>query len=354
MEIGNKIKQLRYRLGLTQEQLAARLNISPQSISKWETSVTMPDITLLPLLAGELGVSIDELFDLTAEQKLRRIESRIESEEEFSSDIFKEYEDFLKQQLAEHADRARVVSLLAHLYHHRMEADAQRVKKYAHEAILLRPEAKDCQWLLQLAEGQYPWDWNVENHSKTVDFYREVIARDGITPKTTMPYYYIIDNLIADHRADEAEHYLELYRSLPAHKPFLVPIYRAHIALARYDERQADTIIETALSQYAQNSQFLFEVAQYHAKKCEYDAAIDYYERSWKLEQDQTPRYTDALQGIATIYEIMGKYHHAVAACDRILECLKTEWGFSDDDRSVIEVEREKARLLALAANNRP
>ena len=77
MEIGNKIKQLRYKAGLTQEQLASNLGISAQSVSKWETAVSMPDITLLPLLAREFGMSIDELFDLTVDQKLQRIEKRI-------------------------------------------------------------------------------------------------------------------------------------------------------------------------------------------------------------------------------------------------------------------------------------
>ena len=64
MDIGNKIKQLRYKAGLTQEQLASKLGISSQSVSKWETNTTMPDITLLPLLSKEFGITIDELFDL--------------------------------------------------------------------------------------------------------------------------------------------------------------------------------------------------------------------------------------------------------------------------------------------------
>ena len=69
MDIGTKIKQLRYRASLTQEQLAGKLGLSAQAISKWENSVTMPDISLLPSLAETFGVSIDELFDLTTEQK---------------------------------------------------------------------------------------------------------------------------------------------------------------------------------------------------------------------------------------------------------------------------------------------
>ena len=70
MDIGNKIKILRQKIGVTQEQLGEKIGVSGQSISKWETGVTMPDITLLPILSSELGVTIDELFDLTAEQKL--------------------------------------------------------------------------------------------------------------------------------------------------------------------------------------------------------------------------------------------------------------------------------------------
>ena len=69
MEMGQKIKQLRYKAGLTQEQLAEQMGVSAQSVSKWETGASMPDISLLPILAETFGVSIDELFDLTREQR---------------------------------------------------------------------------------------------------------------------------------------------------------------------------------------------------------------------------------------------------------------------------------------------
>lgn len=258
MEIGNKIKQLRYKAGLTQEQLAAKLGISAQSVSKWETAITMPDISLLPTLATELGVTIDELFDLTTDQKLHRIEKRIDIEEEFPSDIFKEYETFLKEQLEESTDKTVILSLLARLYHHRMEADSRRVSRYAREAIMKAPEKKDCQWLLQKAEGASVWDWNISNHTNVIDFYKEVIEKDSVTPKTPMPYYEVMDNLIADHRTKEAKEYLEIYKTLPSHKPFLVPVYEAHIALAEYDENTANEIMEKALETFKDHSGFLF------------------------------------------------------------------------------------------------
>ena len=153
MEFSKKIRQLRFRSSLTQEQLAERLSLSPQAVSKWETGAAMPDISLLPDLAEVFGVSIDELFDLTAEQKMRRIESRMDREEEIDADIFREYEEFLKEKAAEGGpgsteERRQALSLLAHLYHHRLVSDADKVSRLAREAIRLAPEKKECQWLL--------------------------------------------------------------------------------------------------------------------------------------------------------------------------------------------------------------
>lgn len=346
MDIGNKIKQLRYRAGLTQEQLASRLGLSAQSVSKWETAVTMPDITLLPTLAGELGVTIDELFDLTVDQRMHRIENRLDLEEELPSDVFGEYEDFLKTQLAEDPNKAAALSLLAHLYHHRIEADSRRVSKYAREAISRNPEKKECQWLLQKAEGATSWDWNVANHASVIDFYKSVIENDTITPKSPLPYYFLIDNLIADHRTAEARKYLDICKTLPACRPFLIPVYEAHIALANYDAASADAIMADALGEFADNSGFLFESAQYHARKCEYAKAIEFYEASFAEEESKKPRFTDALHGIATIYEIMGDKARAVETYDRMIECIKNEWGYRDGDAAVVEVERKKKRLI--------
>lgn len=344
MEIGAKIKQLRFKAGLTQEQLASRLGISAQSISKWETFVTMPDISLLPLLSEEFGVTIDELFDLTAEQKLSRIEKRIELEEEFSPQVFEEYETFLQEQLVRQEDKYPVISCLAHLYYHRMESDARKVSKYARESIRMKPEQKDCQWFLDMAEGQQTWDWNIANHASVIDFYKDVIKNDSVTPKTPMPYYYLIDNLLADHRTKEAADYLEQYSHLPAHKPFMVSVYRAHIALAEYDEGEADRIMEEAAKEYGDSGAFLFEAAQYYARKVEYEKAVAFYEASW--ERESAPRYVDALQGIATIYGILGDKEKAAQTYDRWLTCLKEEWGYADDDKAVLETKRDKERML--------
>ncbi len=62
MTIGTRIAQLRKEKNLTQEDVANKLGVSPQAVSKWENDMTCPDISLLPSLAFMLGVTTDELL----------------------------------------------------------------------------------------------------------------------------------------------------------------------------------------------------------------------------------------------------------------------------------------------------
>ncbi len=59
---GAMIRRLREGKGLTQAQLAQRLNVSDKAVSRWETGRGYPDIALLAPLAAALGVSVDALF----------------------------------------------------------------------------------------------------------------------------------------------------------------------------------------------------------------------------------------------------------------------------------------------------
>ena len=60
--LGKKISELRKEKSFTQEELAEKLGVSPQAVSKWENDLSCPDIMLLPELASLFDVSIDEMF----------------------------------------------------------------------------------------------------------------------------------------------------------------------------------------------------------------------------------------------------------------------------------------------------
>lgn len=62
MNIGGNIKRLRQRHNLTQDQVAEKLCVSYQAVSKWENNINAPDISLLPEIANLFDVSIDTLF----------------------------------------------------------------------------------------------------------------------------------------------------------------------------------------------------------------------------------------------------------------------------------------------------
>ena len=61
-DFGKRVADLRKGKRLTQSELAEKLNISNKAVSRWETGEGYPEITILPTLAKELGVTIDELL----------------------------------------------------------------------------------------------------------------------------------------------------------------------------------------------------------------------------------------------------------------------------------------------------
>lgn len=60
--LNDNIRTLRKRMGLTQVELAERLNVSQSTITSWENGTRRPDLDLLPILAQIFGVTIDVLL----------------------------------------------------------------------------------------------------------------------------------------------------------------------------------------------------------------------------------------------------------------------------------------------------
>lgn len=73
--IGENLKRLRKEKGLTQEQLAERLNVSFQAVSKWECGDGYPDIVMLPSIAQIFGVSLDELVGMQKYAATKRLKN---------------------------------------------------------------------------------------------------------------------------------------------------------------------------------------------------------------------------------------------------------------------------------------
>ncbi len=86
MSLGNHLYHARKKRGLSQEEVAEKLGISRQTVSKWETDETLPDIRQSKRLAVLYGLSLDELVDFDID--VREIQDAIDrTSEEVSEKI---------------------------------------------------------------------------------------------------------------------------------------------------------------------------------------------------------------------------------------------------------------------------
>ena len=110
MTLGGKIKKARTECGLTQEQLAAKMMLSRQAITKWEADKGIPDISNLKLLAKLLNVSIDYLLDDCKEIDISVIRENIDLSQYGKALIKKKLTDKL---MLEEYPSAEIRTLLA-------------------------------------------------------------------------------------------------------------------------------------------------------------------------------------------------------------------------------------------------
>ncbi len=75
MEFNNKLYELRKQKGFSQEELASRLNVSRQTVSKWEVGESTPDMEKLVAISALFEISLDELvLDKVPEQPCQPVQ----------------------------------------------------------------------------------------------------------------------------------------------------------------------------------------------------------------------------------------------------------------------------------------
>ena len=102
INIGNKIRELRKKKGITQEALASVLSVSPQAVSKWESGLTYPDMEMIPVIAGYFEVSMDILFDYDVREMKAKIQKIIDDAWDYLFDDTPKYIEIIKTALLEY------------------------------------------------------------------------------------------------------------------------------------------------------------------------------------------------------------------------------------------------------------
>lgn len=87
MEFHNKLYNLRKQKGLSQEELANRLNVSRQTISKWEVGDSTPEMEKLIAISDLFGISLDELVMDKAPVKTEEVSAKSELVSELTEKV---------------------------------------------------------------------------------------------------------------------------------------------------------------------------------------------------------------------------------------------------------------------------
>ena len=331
MEMGKEIRRLRNARGLTQEALAAALNVTAQTVSKWECGNSIPDVQLLPEIAVYFGVSIDQLFAMSPEQQMERIENHI-----YDRGMFTEAEERqLEQQLGVFAEdpalEGQAKLLLTKLYNNQAEQYRLLAVEMGKEAVEKTDSGHDAVSELANAWGSYMPDWNVRNHHALIDWFSDYCRRH---PDNRAALMWLLDNLIDDRRLTEAREWLEKLARIDS--SFRTPMYRYLIALAAGEkdesEKQKRELEALADSEWC----CALTLGDICTQRQEYDEAVAWYRRGQELQP--SPKFTDSATSIAHICEIRGDREGAIEAYREVLRLLKEDWGIvSGEEREAVE-----------------
>ena len=134
MSFGKTIKDLRRKQDLTQERLAEILSISPQAISRWETDMAMPDISLIAPLCHLFNISADELLGIDRTRRKEAVRAICEQADQYARrGYLVEAREILEDGLQKYPDNGQIITEL--MFVSSWQKDATGDDKYLHEAI---------------------------------------------------------------------------------------------------------------------------------------------------------------------------------------------------------------------------
>lgn len=341
MEIGNQIRQLRQRRGITQEALAEHLRVTPQAVSKWERGAATPDITLLPEISAYFGVTIDELFALSDETRMERIQNMLWDVRFLSQAEVESARTFLLKKAEKEPANGRPHELLADMENHIAREHQTKAAEYAMEALNRDPGLRNAYGELIWAMNGKVADWNGTNHCALIDFYQSYIEAH---PDCRNAHMDIIDQLIDDYRIEDANAYCD--RLAAINDSYRVPLYRGKIAWYDGRREEAFAIWAEMEQQFPEEWCVYHNMADFFVRSRKYEEAEIYYRKA--IDVQKAPRFTDPFEALAQFYEMRGDYTAAVRTLEENLEVCDKEWHFNTGesaDRIRREIERLKKKL---------
>ena len=211
MKLGEIILARRKALGLTQEQVAERLGVTPQAVYKWEKEIACPDVSLLIPLARLLETDLNNLFDFHASPTQEQI-----------AQLVNDISDIATQEGGVETAFERVRAAL---------------REYPSSAQLHLSLAAVLEGVLNLCGADEP-----ERRRELEDMYRVAAASDDLRIRVTAQSMLLM-RLVNAGKLDEAEAMLD---AIPDPTPLKWP-YQVQILRARGLPDEAASLLETRI-----------------------------------------------------------------------------------------------------------
>ncbi len=263
----DNLRRLRLEKGYTQEQLAKKLDVAPQSVSRWECGTTLPDVMMLPTLAQIYGVTIDDLYRENvkpypnlAQRLLAVYEATGRSEDFLAAE--KEFE-----RLVAGSHTADDLKAFGVLYHYMTKYCAARAQNYLEAAI---HAAEEGDWVhSSAAQQKIALLCDLGRGSEEAERYDRELDMDRADPQRWLLC------VTAHERAGETQRALEL--------------------------------VEEALSRFPENALLHIHAGDICRTLKEYDRAFAYWRQAKELE----PKQLDVDFSMGFCYEELGQYENA-------------------------------------------
>lgn len=290
------LRKLRLEKGLTQEQAAAHLGVSAQSVSRWENASTLPDVLLLPDIARLYGVLVDELFKPEARGyrnnalRLLAVFERTNKREDFVA-AAEEFDRLIRQGTA--------------------TADDWRSCGVAHEYMtyLCRDQAIAC----------YDRAMTIARDSDPEMYHRALRQKTLLRSRTGQGEQCIAEQqAVVDANPQDAAAWADL----------------AHALSCGNQPERTLAACEEALVRFPDSAMLHLFAGDACRELKRYEAAFTHWESTLRLDD----RFTDALFSMAFCHEDLHQYAQAAATWDAIVSRL---------DSQGLEIEAQWPREMA-------
>lgn len=278
--IGENIKKLRAEHDVTQKELAERLGLSFQAVSKWENEEVMPDILLLPEIAAFFEVSIDDLFKeniVTYASRAERLMAVYERTGKLEDFIKANYEAEKQLELTPGLELQRSYGVM---YHYLARASYRKAEQ-VFDAVLQEEKCDQTYWrtimqknllLSELGRGEESIEW--------------------------------LTNKLAEGKAVEK---------------FTECLMAAYVNNQQYEKGKQ--LFEDALEKGMETACLHYLMGDACREQKEYEAAFSHWEKALELDAD----FMDALWSMAFCSQELGNKEQERAAWERIIAWQKAK-----------------------------